>query len=183
MTDLVSIVVPVYNAERFLDETINTVLNQTYTNWELILVNDCSTDNSVNVIKKYKDKRIKLINNKTNSKAAISRNNGITKAKGRYICFLDADDLWDKDKLEKQVKFMNEKDCAFSYHSYEFANEYCIPTGKKVIAKEILKYKEVLKNNIISTITVMFDMDKLSKEDIYMPNIIMLKIQQHGGEY
>ena len=171
MKELVSIIIPVYNAEKFIDETINTVLDQTYTNWELLLVNDCSTDNSVKLIQKYlKDERIKLINNKVNSKAAISRNNGIKEAKGRYICFLDADDLWDKEKLEKQVKFMNEKDCAFSYHSYEFANEKCIPTGKKVIAKNKLTYKEALKNNIISTITVMFDMKILSKNDIYMPN-------------
>lgn len=171
MTDLVSIVVPVYNAERFLDETINTVLNQTYTNWELILVNDCSTDNSVNVIKKYKDKRIKLINNKTNSKAAISRNNGITKAKGRYICFLDADDLWDNKKLEKQVNFIKEKDCAFSFTGYEFADENGKPNGKKVFIPEKIDYSQALKNTTIWTSTVMFDMNKLSKEDIYMPNV------------
>ena len=94
MKELVSIIVPVYNAEKFIDETINTVLNQTYKNWELLLINDCSTDNSVKLIQKYlKDERIKLINNKENSRAAITRNNGIKKAKGRYICFLDADDL------------------------------------------------------------------------------------------
>ena len=171
MEDLVSIIIPVYNAEKFIDETISTVLDQTYTNFELLLVNDCSTDNSEKLIKKYlKDDRIKLINNKTNSKAAISRNNGIKAAKGRYICFLDADDKWDKTKLEKQIKFMKENDCAFSYHSYEFADVNCVPTGKKVIAKEKLTYKECLKNNIISTITVMFDMNKLFKDDIYMPD-------------
>lgn len=171
MKDLVSIIIPVYNAEKYIDETINSVLDQTYNNWELILVNDCSTDNSERLIQKYlKDKRIKLINNKVNSKAAISRNNGIKEANGRYICFLDADDKWDKEKLEIQIKFMKENDCAFSYHSYEFASEKCIPNGKKVIAKEKLTYKECLKNNIISTITVMFDMNKLSKADIFMPN-------------
>ena len=171
MKDLVSIIVPVYNAEKFIDETINTVLNQTYTNWELLLVNDCSTDNSIDIIKKFKDKRIKLINNKVNSKAAISRNNGIKKAKGRYICFLDADDLWDKEKLEKQVKFMNEKDCAFSFTGYEFADENGKPNGKKVFIPETITYKQALKNTTIWTSTVMFDMNKLSKEDIYMPNV------------
>ncbi len=172
MKDLVSIIIPVYNAEKFIDETINTVLNQTYTNWELLLVNDCSTDNSVKLIKKYlKDNRIKLINNKTNSKAAISRNNGIKKAKGRYICFLDADDLWNKEKLEKQVKFMNEKDCAFSFTGYEFADENGKPNGKKVFIPETITYKQALKNTTIWTSTVMFDMNKLSKEDIYMPNV------------
>lgn len=172
MTDLVSIVVPVYNAEKFIDETISTVLDQTYTNFELILVNDCSTDNSKKLIKKYlKDSRIKLINNKTNSKAAISRNNGIKEAKGRYICFLDADDKWDKNKLEKQIKFMKEKDCAFSFTSYEFADENCIPNGKKVIVPETITYNEALKNTTIWTSTVMLDMIKLSKDDIYMPNV------------
>lgn len=113
--DLVSIITPVYNAEKFIAETIESVLKQTYSNWELILVNDCSKDNSEKIIKKYckYDERIKLINNKVNSRAAISRNNGIEKAEGRYICFLDADDLWDEYKLEKQLKFIKNKNCAF----------------------------------------------------------------------
>lgn len=172
MKELVSIIVPVYNAEKFIDETISTVLDQTYTNFELLLVNDCSTDNSEKLIKKYlKDDRIKLINNETNSRAAVSRNNGIKAAKGRYICFLDADDKWDKTKLEKQIKFMNEKDCEFSFTSYEFADENCIPNGKKVIVPETITYNEALKNTTIWTSTVMFDMTKLSKEDIYMPDV------------
>ena len=172
MKYLVSIVIPVYNAEKFIDETISSVLDQTYTNWELLLVNDCSKDNSVKIINKYlKDERIKLINNKVNSKAAISRNNGIKAAKGKYICFLDADDKWDKEKLEKQVKFMKEKDCEFSFTSYEFADENCIPNGKKVIVPEKISYNQALKNTTIWTSTVMFDMTKLSKEDIYMPDV------------
>ena len=172
MKYLVSIVIPVYNAEKFIDETISSVLDQTYTNWELLLVNDCSKDNSVKIINKYlKDERIKLINNKVNSKVAISRNNGIKAAKGKYICFLDADDKWDKEKLEKQVKFMKEKDCEFSFTSYEFADENCIPNGKKVIVPEKISYNQALKNTTIWTSTVMFDMTKLSKEDIYMPDV------------
>ena len=173
MNDLVSIIVPVYNASKFLDDTVNSVLNQTYTNWELILVNDCSTDNSVEIIKKYakKDKRIKLVNNEINSKAAISRNNGIKEAKGKYLCYLDADDLWDKEKLEKQVNFMKKKDCAFSFTGYEFADENGVPNGKKVYIPEKLNYRQALKNTTIWTTTVMFDMEKLSKEDIYMPNV------------
>lgn len=172
MKELVSIIVPVYNAERFIDETISTVLDQTYENWELLLVNDCSTDNSEKLIQKYlKDSRIKLLNNKVNSRAAVSRNNGIKAAKGRYICFIDADDKWDKNKLEKQIKFMKEKDCAFSFTSYEFADENCIPNGKKVIVPDTITYSEALKNTTIFTSTVMFDTKKLSKEDIYMPNV------------
>lgn len=173
MNDLVSIIVPVYNAERFLDDTIKCVLDQTYTNWELILVNDCSKDNSVDVIKKYakKDKRIKLINNEVNSRAAVSRNNGIKEASGKYLCYIDADDLWEKDKLEKQVNFMKEKDCAFSFTGYEFADSNGVPNGKKVFIPEKLNYRQALKNTTICTITVMFDMEKLTKEDIYMPNV------------
>lgn len=169
--ELVSIIVPVYNAEKFLNDTIKTVLEQTYNNFELLLINDCSTDNSIKLIKKYSDKRIKLINNKVNSGAAVSRNNGIKEAKGRYICFLDADDLWHKEKLEKQVKFMKEKNCAFSFTGYEFADENGIPNGKKVFVPDKINYRKSLKNTTIWTSTVMFDMKKLQKEDIYMPNV------------
>ena len=106
--NLVSIVVPVYNSEKFLKETIKTVTEQTYKNWELILVNDCSTDNSKSTIEKYakEDNRIKVINLKENSGAAIARNTGIEQAKGKYLAFLDADDLWNKEKLKKQIKFL-----------------------------------------------------------------------------
>ena len=170
MNDLVSIIIPVYNAEKFIDETISSVIEQTYTNWELLLVNDCSTDNSEKIIQKYlKDDRIKLINNKTNSRTAISRNNGIKAAKGKYICFLDADDKWDSKKLEKQINFIKQKKCEFSFTGYEFADKDCIPNGKKVHVPEKISYKQALKNTTIWTSTVMFDMTKLSKEDIYMP--------------
>lgn len=170
--ELVSIIIPVYNAERFLDDTISSVLDQTYTNWELILVNDCSTDNSEKIIKKYlKDGRIKLVNNKINSRAAVSRNNGIKIANGNYICFLDADDKWHNEKLEKQIKFIKENNCAFSFTGYEFADENCIPNGKKVFVPEKLSYEQALKNTTIWTSTVMFDMSKLSKDDIYMPDV------------
>jgi teichuronic acid biosynthesis glycosyltransferase TuaG len=170
---LVSIVVPVYNAARFIDETIKTVLDQTYTNWEILLVDDKSTDESVKIIKPYaaKDKRIKLFSNKQNSGAAISRNKGIDTAKGRYIAFLDADDLWLPSKLEKQVAFMQKQDCAFSFTGYEFADKNGKPNGKKVHVPATITYKQALKNTTISTITVMCDVTKLSKAVIHMPNI------------
>lgn len=170
---LISIIVPVYNAEKFLDDTINSVINQTYSNWELILINDCSNDNSIEIIKKYKkrDKRIILINNENNLKAAMSRNKGIEVSNGNFLCFIDADDLWDNKKLEKQIKFMNDNNCAFSFTGYEFADETGKPNGKKVYIPEKISYKQALKNTTIWTSTVMFDMSKLSKEDIYMPNV------------
>lgn len=172
-SSLVSIIVPVYNAEKFIKDTIKTVLDQTYENWELLLVNDCSTDKCVEIIKEYqqKDKRIKLFSNSKNSGAAVSRNKGIEESRGRYIAFLDADDLWEPKKLEKQVSFMQEKDCAFSFTGYEFADENGKPNGKKVDVPERLTYRQALRNTIIWTTTVMFDMGKLSKEDVFMPNV------------
>ena len=170
---LVSIVVPVYNAARFMDDTIQTVLNQTYQNWELLLVDDCSSDESVKIIKKYqkKDKRIKLFKLSENSGAAIARNTGIDKAKGRYLAFLDADDLWVKNKLELQVAFMQEKNAAFSFTGYEFADENGKPNGKKVHVPQTITYKQALKNTTIWTSTVMLDMQVINKPTIYMPNI------------
>lgn len=171
--DLVSIIVPVYNAEKYIEQTIKSIQNQTYNNWELILIDDCSNDSSLKIIKKIieKDKRIKYYVQENNGGPALARNRGIDLSKGRYICFIDADDMWDNDKLRIQVDFMKEKECAFTYHSYEFANENCEPTGKKVIAKDKLTYSDALKNNIISTITVMFDLEKIDKELIKMPNL------------
>lgn len=173
MNDLISIIIPVYNSEKFIEQTLNTVINQTYKNWELILIDDCSTDNSELIIKKYqkKYKNIRYYKQKRNQGPAIARNTGIDMANGRFICFIDADDLWDNNKLEIQKQFMENKKCGFSYHSYEFSNEECIPLGKKVIAREKLTYKEALKNNIISTITVMFDINIINKDLLKMPNL------------
>lgn len=172
-SDLVSIVVPVYNASRFLKDTIATVQNQTHINWELIFVDDCSTDNSVQIIQKYtkEDKRIKLFKNSVNSHAAITRNKGIDEAKGRYVAFLDADDLWEPTKLDKQVVFMQEKDCAFSFTGYEFADEDGKPNGKKVSVPASITYMQALKNTTIWTSTVMLDTKKLTKQTMHMPNI------------
>ena len=170
---LVSIIITVYNASRFLEETINSIQEQTYSNWEAIFIDDCSSDNSYNLIKKYQkeDKRIKLIKNKTNSGAAVSRNNGINHAEGDYLCFLDADDKWHPEKLEKQINFMQELNCEFSFTGYQFANEKCNPNGKIVSVPNKINYKQALKNTTIWTSTVMFNMGKLTKDDIYMPNI------------
>lgn len=171
--ELVSIIVPVYNAEKFINDTIQTVLNQTYKNWELLLVNDCSTDNSKKIIEEYekKDKRIHLIELEQNSGAAIARNTGIENSKGRYIAFLDADDLWDKRKLEKQLKFIKENNYEFTYTGYEFADENGNKNGKIVEVPNNINYKQALKNTTIFTSTVIFDTKKLDKELIKMPNV------------
>lgn len=171
--ELISIIVPVYNSEKFIKDTIKTVEEQTYENWELLLVNDCSTDNSKKIIEKYekKDKRIKLIDLEQNSGAAIARNTGIDRANGKYIAFLDSDDLWEKEKLEKQIKFIKKNNCVFSFTGYEFANEDGIGNGKVVTVPFKINYKQALKNTTIWTSTVIFDVEKLGKELIKMPNV------------
>lgn len=138
----VSIIMPNFNCEKFLDETITSVINQTYTNWELLIVDDCSTDKSVEVIKNYceKDKRINLFINEKNSGAAASRNLALREASGKWIAFLDSDDLWLPEKLEKQLAFMVDNGYRFSYTSYEHVDEQTgklniVVTGPKVLTK------------------------------------------------
>ena len=169
--DLVSIIVPVYNAEKYIQDTIKTVEDQTYKNWELILVNDCSTDKSEELIKSQIDEKIKLINLEKNSGAAIARNTGIKNARGKYIAFLDADDLWSKHKLEKQIKFMQKNNYDFTFTGYEFADENGKGNGKIVSVPSKINYKQALKNTTISTITVIFNVQRLGKKLISMPNI------------
>lgn len=167
---LISIVTPVFNAEKYLAETIKSVLEQTYTNWELLLIDDGSKDDSLKIARKFanSDKRIKVYSIE-NSGAAVARNTGIEKAKGQYICFIDADDLWYREKLAKQLEFMQADNCSFSFTGYEFANEEGEPNGKVVNVPETITYKQALKNTTIWTSTVMLNMHNLSKEDIYMP--------------
>lgn len=171
--ELVSIIVPVYNVEKYIMDAIDSVRQQTYTNWELLLIDDCSTDDSIKIIEEniLGDIRIKLLKQERNCGVALARNRGIDEAQGRYICFLDSDDLWKKEKLEKQVNFMKEKDCAFSYTSYEFVNEFGESKGKQAIVPNKINYKQALKNTTIFTSTVMLDINKLTKEQIYMPNL------------
>ena len=105
MNELVSIIMPSYNTASFISKTIESVLNQTYKNWELLIVDDCSTDDTDEIVSKYNDKRIVYLKNEKNSGAAISRNRALRNAKGKWIAFLDSDDLWHPTKLEKQIKF------------------------------------------------------------------------------
>lgn len=111
---LVSIITPSYNTGRYIAETIESVINQTYKNWEMIIVDDCSTDDTEKIVSSYNDSRIRFIKNDTNSGAAVSRNKAIREAKGEWIAFLDSDDLWVPDKLESQIAFMCENRYAFS---------------------------------------------------------------------
>ncbi len=171
MNKTVSIVVPVYNAQKCIADTIMSVLNQTYTDFELILVDDSSTDDSRAIIKSFTDERVKLLANNETKGAAGARNTGIKESCGRYIAFLDADDLWSGDKLQKQIVFMKDADAAFSFTGYEFADENGKGLGRIVRVPAQITYAEALKNTTIFTSTVMFDMDKLAKEDILMPDV------------
>ena len=122
--NLVSIITPMYNAEKYVAQTIESVLAQTYSDWEMIIVNDGSKDNCAEIVKEYtqKDKRIKLIN-QPNSGSASARNNALRNAVGQYICFLDADDLWDNNFLEKQINFLKEKNAVLVFSSYRRIDE------------------------------------------------------------
>ena len=128
--DLVSIIMPSYNTARYISESIKSVLAQTYQNWELLIMDDCSADNTDKVVAPYlSDTRIRFFRNEQNSGAAVSRNKALQEAKGRWIAFLDSDDLWKPEKLEKQVSFMEKNDYHFSYTNYSEIDENGKQTG------------------------------------------------------
>ena len=141
---------PAYNSEKYIAEAIESVIKQTYTNWELLIINDCSTDNTEKTIKSYQQKetRIKLINLKENQGVANARNIGIQNAKGRYIAFLDADDIWQKEKLQKQVQILNSSKADITYTAYLMIDENG-ETIKERSIKESLQIKDLLKENSI----------------------------------
>ncbi len=174
---LVSIVVPVYNAERFIEETIFRVQAQTYDSWELLLVDDCSTDRSRELISRRsaEDRRVRLIAQEHNGGAARARNRGIREAGGQYICFLDADDIWMPGKLERELAFIRhvqgerDPDAGFVFMGYEFADGSGAGLGKVVHVPARITYQQALKNTTIFTSTVMIDRDKIPDADICMP--------------
>ena len=172
---MISIIVPVYNAGDYIIQTIEMVRRQTYTDWELILVDDASRDQSVQVIREEladnPDERIRLICKEQNEGAAKARNTGIMYAHGRYLAYLDADDVWKADKLEKELRFMQEKNVGFVFTAYEFGDEQANGTGKIVHVPETLDYKKALSRTVIFTTTVLFDTEKIPKDLIRMPDV------------
>ena len=160
-TDLVSIIMPSYNTASYIKETIQSVLAQTYTNWELIIVDDCSTDNTDEVLAEINDERIKYFKNEKNSGAAVSRNKALREATGQWIAYLDSDDLWMPEKLEKQINFMKENGYSFSYTNYEEIDVEGNKTGVRVTGP-----KKVTKTGMFNycwpgCLTVMFDATKV----------------------
>lgn len=160
MSDLVSIIMPSYNTGRFIKETIESVLAQTYSNWELIIVDDCSTDDTDDVVGQYlSDERIRYIKNDINSGAAVSRNRALREAKGKWIAFLDSDDLWEPQKIEKQLSFMQKHGYAFSYTDYIEIDEDSKVIGKRVTGPKRISEYGMYKYCWVGCLTVMYDSD------------------------
>ena len=173
MLDLVSVITPMYNSQKFIDETILSVLKQTYIKWEMLIIDDGSKDNSIEIVKKYSntDNRIKLIENKINKGASLSRNIGIEKSSGRYIAFLDSDDVWYPKKLAEQIKFMNDENVALSFSSYEKVDEHGRHLKNIIISNNKPSYDDLLKSNHIGCLTAIIDLKVMSFKKIYMPDI------------
>lgn len=173
VTTTVSILTPVYNAGKLIKETIKSVQSQTFKNWEWHLVDDCSTDDSVEIIQEFakSDSRIHLWQNEKNSGAAYSRNQGLKHSVGNYIAYIDADDIWTQDKLAKQLRFMREKDVAFSCTSYRVISEDGESLNKDIHMLPIADYKGFLTHNLLQTVGIMIDLSKVDKKYCQMPDL------------
>ncbi len=168
---LVSIITPSYNSEKYIRETVKSVQEQTYTNWEMIIVDDCSKDNSRAVLEELasEEERIKIHFLQENSGAAVARNTAIRLAKGKYIAFLDSDDKWKPNKLQTQLEFMQKHDYAFTFSGYDLMNENGELLGKSVEIPQSIDYHGLLKNTIIGCLTVIVNREKVG--EFQMPNI------------
>ncbi len=168
--NLVSIITPSYNCSEFIERTIDSVQKQSYTNWEMLITDDCSKDNSVEVIKQIaaKDPRIKLFQLEKNSGAGVARNKSIEHAQGRYIAFLDSDDMWMPEKLEKQIAFMQEKQCALSYTSMVNIDEHDNEIGIEVAPRRHT-FSQNKRDDKVGFSTAIYDQEMVGK--IFMPTI------------
>lgn len=175
---MISIITPSYNSEKFISQTIESVICQTYQDWEMIIVDDVSTDNSIVVINKYitLDSRIKLIQLNKNAGAAVARNTAIEMALGRYIAFLDSDDLWLPEKLEKHILFMQQTNYPFTFSSYKKISENGEDYLGTISAPEKINYQELLKTNVIGCLTAIYDTKYFGK--VSMP--LIRKRQDYG---
>lgn len=170
---LVSIIMPNYNGARFLAGTIESVLSQTYKNWELLVVDDGSTDHSKKIVDEYSAKDIRIRNLSTTFKKVArgpgaARNTGIDQAQGRYIAFLDSDDKWRPTKLQEQIQFMTEKNAPFAFGWYDVINEKDEIVGERRFPRHTITYQEMLKDNIIGCLTAVYDTNATGKQFIYL---------------
>jgi len=170
---MISIIIPVYKVEKYLRQTLDSVLAQTYSDWELLPVDDCSPDGCREILKEYAalDSRIKPVFLDQNKGAWNARNQGLKRAQGRYIAFLDGDDIWLPDKLLKTFSYMLDCKAGFVFTGYEFGDDDAKGTGRIVKVPKTICYREALKNTTIFTSTVMFDTEIIDKDLIQMPHI------------
>lgn len=183
---LVSIIMPSWNTDRFIAETIQSVINQTYTNWELLIVDDCSTDNTDAVVGSFKDERIKYFHNEKNCGAALTRNRALRKAQGEWIAFLDSDDLWMPEKLEHQINFMKKYGYNFSYTEYEKIDEESKPLNIYVTGPDKVDERRMYNYDYIGQLTMMYSAKEfglIQIKDIKKNNdyAIRLKLFKRSG--
>ena len=173
MSPLVSIIMPAYNAEEHISEAICSLLSQTFKAWEVIITDDCSQDNTCKIVQQFanNDNRIILNELKVNSGAANARNSSLKLARGRYIAYLDADDIWYPDKLKVQIEFMKRHNCAFSCASYNVIGEDGHFLGKKVFMLKKCNYQDFLTHNLLQTVGIMVDTNYVDKSLLIMPNL------------
>ena len=164
---------PAYNAVEYIEDSIKSVINQTWSEWELIIINDCSSDNTKAVIEKYthNDPRITLLTNPTNQGVAYSRNRGVQEANGNWIAFLDSDDLWIPDKLMLQMELINDKHACFSFTGSAFINENGQKCSYTLHVPMQISYKELLKQNLISCSSVLISKSLLLSHPMKPGNV------------
>lgn len=167
--EIVSIITPCYNSEEFIGDTYLSIKSQTYTYWEWIIVDDYSLDGSLDLLRSFEDPRIKIIESIENRGAACARNKGLEIAKGRYITFIDSDDLWKETFLEKSVNFLQNNNESLVYASYHRVNEQLLPLLEDFIAIDKVDSRRILYNCPIPMLTSMYDQIEIGK--IYFPNI------------
>lgn len=165
MEKLVSIIIPTYNSADFIADTLASVQQQTYPNWEVILVDDGSTDTTVTIAQNIAqtDHRIRVFKNPTNSGTGVTRNNALHHCQGNYIAFLDADDLWKSNKLERQLQFMQEQQQPFTFSFYECIDEAGNPLNRLVEAPKNLSYRQLFFCNYVGNLTGIYDADFFEK--------------------
>ncbi len=164
---LVSVIIPTFNSEKYISDTIISVQNQTYQNWEMLLVDDGSTDETQTIITSFlTDKRIQFYPLEKNSGTGVARNLGVSKAAGKYISFLDADDLWKSDKLEKQINFMQKQNLPFTFSFYDCIDEQGNSLNKRIEAPLNLSYCQLFFCNYVGNLTGIYDVDYFGKISI-----------------
>lgn len=181
---MVSVVTSIYNSERYIAKAIESVLAQTYTDWEMIITDDCSTDNGPAIVESYasKDSRIRLLRLETNGGPGTARNNSVNNARGRYVAFLDSDDFWSADKLEKQLSLMKERKCGVVYSSYFVCDENDMVKGM-VRCRRKVTFRRIVCDNCIGFLTMMYDrevtgdfmMSEIRKRQDWGLNIMLIR--------